>query len=38
VRAAIDTAIGWGWIDPPLDAMAVLDRVLKLIWGLTHPK
>ena len=38
VRAALDTAIGWGYIDQPRDALAVLDRLLALLWGLTHPK
>ncbi len=38
VRAALDTAIGWGWIDQPREALAMLDHLLRLLWGLTHPK
>jgi four helix bundle protein len=38
VRAALETAIGWGYIDQPREALAVLDRLLGLLWGLTHPK
>ena len=38
VKAVIDTAIGWGWIDQPRDALAALDHLLALLWGLTHRK
>jgi four helix bundle protein len=38
VKAALRTAIAWGWIDQPPTAMRILDRLLGLIWGLTHPR
>ena len=38
VKAALDVAIGWGWIVEPRDALATLDHLLALLWGLTHPK
>jgi four helix bundle protein len=38
VRAALDVAKAWGWIDPPQDVLAMLDEVIRLIWGLTHAK
>jgi len=36
IQAAIDVADGWGW---PVDVGVVkplLDRELRLLWGLTH--
>lgn len=36
VKAALHTAQGWGWIDEADDSMKVLDRLLGLLWGLTH--
>jgi four helix bundle protein len=36
VRAALQTAVAWGWIDESMSAPAVLDRLMKLLWGLTH--
>jgi len=38
VRAAIQTAQAWGWIDDASGIEPVLDRLLALLWGLTHPK
>ena len=38
VRAALDVAVCWGWIDPPHEALAVLDHTIRLIWGLTPKK
>jgi four helix bundle protein len=33
-------ALAWGWIQPRevRDLMAVMDRELGVLWGLTHPK
>ena len=36
VKAALDTAIAWGWIDDAAAPMRILDRLLGLLWGLTH--
>jgi four helix bundle protein len=38
VKAALHTAVAWGWVGHPGTALAVLDRLLALLWGLTHPK
>ena len=38
VRAALDVAMGWGWIDPPVQALATLDHAMRLIWGLTRSR
>jgi four helix bundle protein len=36
VRGALDLAVAWGWIDEARAAFAKLDRLLGLLWGLTH--
>ena len=36
VLAAIDTAIAWGWIDDVSIARELLDRLLAMLWRLTH--
>jgi four helix bundle protein len=36
VRAALETALAWGWIDEQPELKRVLDRLLGLLWGLTH--
>jgi len=38
VRAAIHTAIAWGWIDDGAEPLAALDRLLALLWRLNHPR
>ena len=38
LRAAIDLAIAWGWIEQPEEVRALLDRQMALLWNLTHPK
>jgi hypothetical protein len=38
VRAALDLAVAWGWIDDAPDARQTLDRLLALLWRLTHPQ
>ncbi len=37
VRAALRTAVAWGWIDERDAVPAVLDH-LGLLWGLCHPR
>lgn len=36
VRAALLVARAWGWSEPNERALAVLDRLLAILWGLTH--
>ena len=38
VRAALNTAIAWGWLDDPKEALEKLDRLLALLWRLTNPR
>ena len=37
VKAALQTAIAWGWIEDASEPMRHLDRLLALLWRLTHP-
>ena len=37
VRAAIAIGVAWGWIGEPAPLLRVLDRLLGLLWGLSHP-
>jgi len=36
VRAALDAAMGWGWIERSAAAEQLVDHLLRLLWGLTH--
>ena len=36
VKSALFVARAWGWIDETDEALAVLDRLLALLWKLTH--
>lgn len=36
VRAALDAAVAWGWITPDEPLLALLDRLLAVLWKLTH--
>lgn len=38
VRAAIHTALAWGWIEEATLQLAALDRLLALLWRLNHPR
>ena len=38
VRAALRTAVAWGWMEPPGAALGVLDRLMALLWRLRHPR
>jgi four helix bundle protein len=36
IRAALEVALAWGCIDAAPAAEAELDRVLAMVWRLTH--
>ena len=36
VKAALDAAEAWGWITSAPEQRALLDRLLALLWRLTH--
>jgi four helix bundle protein len=38
VKAALHVARAWGWIDQSDSALVVMDRLLALLWRLTHRK
>lgn len=38
VKAALAVAVAWGWIDEAYEVSAILDRLLALLWRLTHPR
>ncbi|MBV8763034.1 MAG: four helix bundle protein [Deltaproteobacteria bacterium] len=38
VKGALAVAEAWGWIEQPAQARAILDRLLALLWRLTHPR
>jgi hypothetical protein len=38
VKAALAVAVAWGWIDDATQVLAILDRLLALLWRLTHGK
>ena len=38
VRAALDLAITWGWIAQPVAALQLADRLVAMLWRLSHPR
>ena len=38
VKGALETAIAWGWLEDASEALGKLDRLLALLWRLTHPR
>ena len=40
VRAALDAAVGWGYLrdEAVTKALQLIDRELGLLWGLTHKR
>ncbi len=38
VKAALEVAEAWGYIDRAPAPRATLDRLLALLWRLTHPR
>ena len=37
-RAVLDVASAMGWVMNDREARELLDRELRLLWGLTHPR
>ena len=37
VRAALDAAVAWGWIEVPEELKSWLDRNAAMLWRLSHP-
>ena len=38
VKGGLQTAIAWGWIEDASEPLSRLDRLLALLWRLTHPR
>ena len=38
VKAALAVARAWGWLDEAKAPAEILDRLLALLWRLTHPR
>jgi four helix bundle protein len=38
VKAALHVANAWGWIGEAKEPLAILDRLLAILWRLTHPR
>jgi len=38
VKAGLLVAQAWGWIEQSDQSLAIMDRLLALLWKLTHPK
>ena len=38
VKAALELARAWGWIGDAQRPREILDRLLALLWRLTHPR
>lgn len=38
VKAALEVACAWGWIDESSAPRQLLDRLLAIMWRLTHPR
>jgi len=38
VKGALAVAEAWGWIESSAKVGAILDRLLALLWRLTHPR
>jgi four helix bundle protein len=38
VKAALEVACAWGWIEDVRAPREILDRLLAILWRLTHPR
>src|SRR5689334_991400 len=38
VKAALELACAWGWVEDTEEPNRILDRLLAILWRLTHPR
>jgi four helix bundle protein len=38
VKSAIAVGVAWGWIESPEPLLATLDRLMAMLWRLTHDR
>ncbi|KAB2892379.1 MAG: four helix bundle protein, partial [Kofleriaceae bacterium] len=38
VRAGLESALAWEWIEEAEEALALVDRLAAMTWRLTHPR
>jgi len=38
VRAALELAVTWGWIDRPIATLLLIDRIAAMTWRMSHPR
>jgi four helix bundle protein len=38
VKAGLQIACAWGWVTEAKEPLAILDRLLAILWRLTHPR
>ena len=36
VRSALAVGVAWGWVEEPAAILATMDRLMALLWRLTH--
>ena len=36
VRSALAVGVAWGWVEEPEAILATMDRLMALLWRLTH--
>jgi hypothetical protein len=37
-RPGLQTALAWGWLEDASETLEKVDRLLALLWRLTHPR
>ena len=38
VKAALDVAQTWGWVRPSAELSSFIERLLAMLWRMTHPR
>jgi hypothetical protein len=38
VRGTLELAVAWGWAVDTEASLRILDRLIGLLWGLTHDR
>ena len=36
MRSALAVGVAWGWVEEPEAILATMDRLMALLWRLTH--